>query len=276
MSETPQQGIPIYLDPVDRILVDSTAESATPQEWHPSNRAADRLLKCREALNDIQEVIESFSGVKNPTKRRRRLRPIFVPLHALCENLVALMDQIQSDRSIHGRLPPGATSTITKLKSRFVSLVPFDRKGKLGLLRNRVAAHYESSMSPADMRDLLNSTEVTEIGEWLHISIGVLCDLLKLDAFMWNASGPSADTITTMCQEPLISVLKVKDSAIVGFDGFLLCKKSPKMMLFEQIETVATISQCLFERSSDYRIHGFREDDPIDWARMLTPRDSAP
>lgn len=272
MSKPENQGIPVYLDPIDRNLVDPTSEISDPKEWHPSNNAADRLLKCREALNDIQEVLESFNAAKASTKKRRRLRAIFVPLHSLCINLIELLNQIQSDKSIHDRLPPNTTSTITKLRSYYVSAVPFDRKGKLGLLRNRVSAHYDSSMSPSEMRDLLNSTDSTEIGEWLHISIGVLCDVLKLDAFMWNASGPSDDTVTTMCQEPLVSVLRVKDSTVVGFDGFFLCKKSPRMMVFDQIKEVASLSQSLFERQTQYQIGGFKPDDRHDWARMINPK----
>ncbi len=236
------------------------------------NQPADRLLKCREALHDIDEIIESYVGVKAPAKKRRRLRAIFVPLHALCVNLVELLNQIQSDKSVHDRLPRGATATISRLRTHFVSSVPFDRKGKLGLLRNRVSAHYERSMSPAKMRELLHSTDSTEIGEWLHISIGVLCDVLKLDAYMWTAAGPEKDTVTTMCQEPLVSVWRLQDSQIVGIGGFYLCKASPRMMVFELIQRLAESSQCLFERQCKYQISGFFEDRKNDWARSLTPQ----
>lgn len=268
-EDSEEKGIPIYLDPVDRRLVDAVGELGGPEEWHPMNQAADRLLKCREALSDIDEIIESYSAAKATTKKRRRLRSIFVPLHSLCVNLVELLNQIQSDKRIHDRLPANAAATVTKLRSYFVGLVPFDRKGKLGLLRNRVSAHYESSMSPSEMRDMLNSTDSSEIGEWLHIAIGVLCDALKLDAYMWSAAGTDENSVTMMCQEPLVSVFRVEDGKIVGIDGVYMCKTSPRKMVFEQIHKVAESSQCLFDRDARYRITGFFEDSRDDWARSL-------
>jgi len=119
------------------------------------------------------------------------------------------------------------------------------------------------------MRDLLNSTDSTEIGEWLHIALGVLCDAMKLDAFMWSAEGPEKDTITIMCQEPIISVFRIENSRIVGIVGFYLRKLSPKWMVFDQIRKVAESSQCLFERESRYRIAGFYEDSKGQWARSI-------
>ena len=266
------EGIPIYLDPLDRKLVDSTGEVAGPDEWHPSNPAADRLLKCREALHDIQEVLESYRLAKASSKKRRRLRALFVPLHSLSVGIIDLMNQIQSDKTFHDRIPDGATSTITKLRTYFVEHVPFDRKGKLGRLRNKLAAHYETSMSPAEMRDLLNSTDSTEVGEWFHISLGVLCDLIKLDAYSWYAEGPEEGMTTTMCQEPLVSVWRVEDSKMVGLEGMFMCKESPKKSYVEQLQEVAEISQCLFERPCKYRIDGFYQDSGKDWARSLSPK----
>ena len=236
------------------------------------NQAADRLMKCREALHDIDEIIESYSSAKASAKKRRRLRSIFVPLHSLCVNIVELLNQIQSDKRVHDRLPANASATVTKLRTYFVNHVPFDRKGKLGLLRNRVSAHYESSMSPAAMRDLLNSTDSTEVGEWLHIAIGVLCDVLKLDAYMWTANGPQANSVTMMCQEPIVSVFLVENSKISGIGGFYLCKTSPRTMLFEDVRRVTESSQCLFARVCKYRINGFVADSCEDWARMLNPK----
>lgn len=272
MSESENRGIPIYLDPIERSLVDSTYEMTDTKEWHPMNQSADRLLKCHEALHDIQEILEAYCATGAKDKKRRRLRAVFVPLHSFAVNLVDLLNQIQSDKSIHSRLPSNAPTTITKLKSFFIAHVPFERKGKLGLLRNRVSAHYESTMSPSAMRELLNSTDSTEIGEWLHISLGVLCDALKLEAYMWSACGPKEETVTMMYQEPLVSVLQTKDSHVVGIGGLFFCNKSPRMMVFDQIERIANLSQCLFERKSGYRIRGFFEDDRNEWARSLNPK----
>ena len=159
--------------------------------------------------------------------------------------------------------------TLTELCSHFVKMVPFDRKGKLGLLRNKVAAHYESSMSPAEMRELLNSTDSTQVGEWLHLAISVLCDLLKLEAYMWNAAGPTDATITIMCQEPILSVLRIEDEKIAGFEGFFMHNVSPRTLVLNVVRSVTEASQCLFERDCQYRINGFVPDSREQWARSL-------
>ena len=233
------------------------------------NGAADRLLKCKEALQDIEEVLDSYKSSKAVTKRRRRLRPIFVPLHTLCVNLVELMNQIQADKRVHDQLPAGTPATLTELRSYFVTMVPFDRKGKLGILRNKVAAHYESSMSPAEMRELLNATDSTQVGEWLHLAISVLCDLLKLEAYMWNAAGPTEETVTIMCQEPILSVLRIQNEKIAGFEGFYMRRVSPRELVQNVVRSVTEGSQCLFERDCQYRIGGFVPDSLEQWARSL-------
>jgi hypothetical protein len=264
-------GFPIYLDPIERSLVDAASGLSDPKEWHPMNGAADRLIKCREALRDIEEVIETFASAKAATKKRRRLRAVFVPLHSLCVNVVELINQIQTDKRVHDRLPLNATAELTRLRSHFVDQVPFHRKGRLGMLRNRVSAHYEASMSPAEMRELLNTTDSTEAGEWIHATIGVLCDLLKLDAYMWSAEGPTEDTITMLCQEPLISVTRLEGNTIVELKSLYMCGKSPRMIMFDQMLELVKLSQCLFERKCQYRISSFYEDAGPHWARSLHP-----
>jgi hypothetical protein len=77
-------------------------------------------------------------------------------------------------------------------------------------------------MSPAEMRDLYSQTNSTEIGEWLHISISVLCDLLKLDAYIWNAHGPREGTVVILCREPVMSVFEIRDGQLVGIEGFFI------------------------------------------------------
>lgn len=272
-GDVEDHGFPVYLDSMERSLVDAASGLSDPKEWHPMNGAADRLVKCREALRDIEEVIETFASARAATKKRRRLRAIFVPLHSLCVNVVELINQIQADKKVHDRLPSNAPMELTKLRSHFIDLLPFHRKGKLGMLRNRVSAHYESSMSPAEMRELLNTTDSTEVGEWIHVTIGVLCDLLKLDAYMWTAEGPTEDTITMLCQEPLISVSRVEESKIVELQALYMCGKSPRMIMFDQMRELVGLSQCLFERKCHYRISSFYEDAGPHWARSLHPRD---
>lgn len=269
MSEN-NKGVPIYRDPVRRTLVDTASESYDPNEWHPMNGPANKLLKCHEALQDILENLETYLATDSVKKRRRRLRSMFVPLHSLCVALVDLINQIQSDHQMHDRLPANATKNLTLLRSRFVELVPFSRDGKLGKLRNKISAHYEKTMTPGDMRNLYQETDSTEVGEWLHLGLSTLCDLLKLDAYMWTASGPEPDTSIIMCQEPLMSCIRVKDSQITGIEGFFMQSESPRDHVFSLVIEIAEVSQPLFQRHCKFRINRFKKDsEGASWAQTL-------
>ncbi len=269
-SPAPERGMPIYLDPIDRELVDTTDENSTVGEWHPMKGPTTRLFKCYEAMSDIEVVLEDYARSKNIKKRRRKLRSIFTPLHSLAEHLVHLIDIIQSDTSIHDRLPEKTTSTLTLVKSKLVELVPFDRKGKLGILRNKTSAHYDKSLSPAEMKELYGKTDSTEVGEWLHVCISIMCDLMKLDAYGWSAHGPTPDTVIVMSKEPLMAVLATENGEVVELAGAFMRKVSPLTLISQKIQHAAELSQGLFEREARMRLVGFHPDSPIDWARSLT------
>ncbi|MBS9388332.1 MAG: hypothetical protein HEQ33_05265 [Dolichospermum sp. WA123] len=270
MSEKKQSGIPLYIDQSDRVLVD-TVSAYQPNEWYPANGCATRLLKCREALQDIYEILDSYSGInENETDRRRRkLRSISVPLHSLCVAICHLIDQIQSEKQIHNQLPKGTTVELNKLRTKFVQLIPFDRKGKLGSIRNKLAAHYEKDMSLTEMRQLDQDINSTEIGEWLHISIAMLCDLMKLEAYVWWANGPVDSTAIFMFQYPGMTVFEIVDQKVVSIKAVLLCTKDPRNIIFEILEKVTQESHMLFEHDSSFRILGFTPDDPTKWNRTV-------
>ena len=263
--------MPIYLDQIDRSVVDFNADSdLEPSEWHPMNGTAKRLCRCHVALGDVEEAVEHYLSTADKKKRRRRIRAISIPLHSLCVAIIDTINAIQSEKAIHDRLPTDATKQLSELKTKFVGLVPFDRKGKLGIIRNRISAHLDSSEHPSNMREIARSADATEFGEWIHGCIGVLCDLLKLDAYQWTASPDSEEFLITMAQEPLMAILRVEDGQVVELAGAFIAKRSPKYDIFEAAASLCEISQKLFEKPSNYRISGFREDDPKNgWARML-------
>jgi hypothetical protein len=176
-NEEEDKGFAIYLDPIDRKIVDAAGDEDQKGEWLPINSPAKRLCKCIEGLRDIQEAIEHVNSVEAPKKRRRRLRGLFVPLHSLCVGIVDLLNCIQSDESAQSKLSKDHLGQLTQLRERFRGLVPFESKGKLGKLRNKLSAHYDRDMAPEEMRELLKSVTFAEIGEWISICAATLCDL---------------------------------------------------------------------------------------------------
>lgn len=269
MSEAP--GFPIYLDPRERGIVDFNDESIQePNEWHPMNGAAEKLCRCHVALGDLEEAVEQCLATRDPKKRRRRMRAASVPLHNLCVGIVDTINAIQSDSDRHSFMASSVPKDLTNLRSRFVKLVPFDRKGKLGILRNRVSAHLDGAESPTSMREIARSVETTEFGEWINICVAVMCDLIRLDAYAWTASEAQGNLMTIMYQEPLITVFRVEDGSPVNIEGFFASKKSPKWDVGERVQSLCKLAQGLFEKESAYQIRNFYPDDGSrGWSSVL-------
>jgi hypothetical protein len=272
-SETIQEGggMPIFLDNIERPILDvNSAEEHQPDEWFPANGPAQKLCRCATCLSDLEDGIESYLLTAHPKKRRIRMRMMMVPLHSLCVSLIDIINAVQSDQQIHSRLPKDCTKHLTQLRTWFVSKVPFDRKGKLGNLRNKIGAHLDQSTLPDELRKIAESADTTEIGEWIHLCLSVMCDLLKLDVYTWSASTGKEDQFILMSQEPLMAVLRTKDNHVVGLDGVLMMKRSPRNDVLERVSKLCETSQPLFTRDSAWQISGFYRDDPkFGWASSL-------
>lgn len=198
------------------------------------------------------------------------MRAASVPLHTLCLGIVDVINAIQSDPSKHSEMPATVPKDLNSLRSKLVALIPFDRKGKLGVLRNKISAHLDKRETPSEMREIARSVQLTEFGEWINIAAAILCDLLKLEAYTWSADGPRSDTVTIMCQEPIMSVLLLKDREVIGIEGIYSIKRSPKYDVLERIAGLCKLSAGLFEKASPYQIEGFYKDDGKQgWSSIL-------
>ena len=263
--------MPIYLDEAVRPLFDlHAANELQPDEWFPSNGPAQKLHRIATSMSDLEDSIESYFATSTPKKRRIRLRAMTVPLHSLCVGLVDTINAVQSEQEVHSRLPKNCMKQLTTLRSWFVDRVPFDRKGKLGKLRNKVGAHMDDSLDPAELRALAATADSTEVGEWIHVCLSVACDLLKLDAYSWAASAKNEDQVILMWQEPFMAVMRIQNNHVVGLDGVLMSPRSPKQDVLERIASLCDSSQKLFTREAKWRISGFFHDEPGQcWASSL-------
>lgn len=266
-----QTRMPIYLDEAVRPLFDlHAAEELQPDEWFPSNGPAQKLHRIATSMSDLEDVVESYFATSNPKKRRIRLRAMTVPLHSLCVGLIDTINAVQSEQRVHSRLPPNCMKKLTVLRSWFVDRVPFDRKGKLGRLRNKVGAHLDESLGPVELRELAATADSTEVGEWIHVCLSVACDLLKLDAYSWTASTKDQNQVILMWQEPFMAVMRTQDNHMIGLDELLMSSRSPKQDVFESIASLCDSSQALFTRETRWRISGFCHDQPGQgWASCL-------
>lgn len=267
------QGMPIFLDPIKAgTLYDLNATTHDPvrREWVPFNSPAKRLWRAMAALGDVTDGVEHYNLARDPKKKRRRLRLLAVPMHSLCVSIIDTLNALISDQQIHSRLPPDCTKQLNEMKEKFVSFVPFDRKRKLGQMRNKTAAHLDESTHPFELSEIVKNVQPTEMGEWLHYCIGTLCDVLKLDAYIWTAVTGSADLLVFMCQDRFVSVLRCESGRAVELLNVYLSDTSPKQEILENLMDACEASQPLFEEKSIFRITGFYQDDPKKgWASML-------
>jgi hypothetical protein len=238
----------IYFD-VERRVADGVAAAAA--EYHPGNNAALKLCTCAEAAKDISEVLESaWACVEDADKFRRRIKALFTPLHSLAERTVDLMNEIQSNPGT-----TGAGAAMAERRSTFVAEVPFGRSGKLGRLRNKISAHHEKGMSPGEMRTLFGEAEATEIGEWIHSTLSMLLDLIKLPVYSWSVNSTQDGVIHHMFCEPLIASISVAaDGHIDQYHGATMCKESPRWQFVDVFAHAAEMSFSLFERPSPKQI----------------------
>jgi hypothetical protein len=130
-------------------------------------------------------------------------------------------------------------------------------------------------LSPEEMREVLKNLTATEIGEWINICLGMLCDLLKLNAYRWSAEAPLDRTAVILCENPIpiMSVVDVdiEKREVVGLRGMYLTT-SPRVIIFEMIKEITRLADSMFEEGAGYkfRVSGFREDATgADWSAML-------
>lgn len=268
-------GMPIYADPVIRKIVDAAGDEDQTGEWLPVNTPAKRICKCLEGLRDILENIEHYNAAHAPKKRRRRLRGVFVPLHALSVCIVDLINSIISEKTVHSVLPKNCLKELSELRIKFEILVPFKSGGKLGDLRNKVSGHYDKNMTPSEMRDLIKAVTSSEVGEWISICLGVLCDLIKLDVYRWSTKPTHENQGVILCERdiPILSefVFDSEKETIIGLKNVFLTT-SPRVEIGQVIKEVAVISDTLFVDGEKYkyRIRGFYDDPPdVSWSAVL-------
>ncbi|MBV9009049.1 MAG: hypothetical protein JO354_07780 [Verrucomicrobia bacterium] len=261
-------SLAIYNDSSEWQIVDATDDGRS-REWHPMNGPAKHLCRCLEGVHDVQEQIEHVFTAQNRAKRRRRLRSLVVPLHSLCIATVDLLNCIASDKTIAERLPRTAGSDIAQLLAFVRAHVPFGRGEKLTALRNKIAAHYDRDLQPSDSRQLNASIELTEVAEWISVLISVLCDVLKLNVFMWSGTGYAEGGVMIMCTDPLMTDFQVEDGQVVAINGAYITK-SPRWCAYAALKTLWLVSDRMFERSSRWRIKEFVEDAPGDhWSKVV-------
>jgi hypothetical protein len=261
--EQDAKGMPIYLDEQLRSIVDSLDSDEKSDDWHPANSAALKLWHCLEALRDIEIALSAAASQKNASKRKRHLKSFSVPLFSLASAVVQLCDQIVGDKSSHNFLDVGTPKEIATIKTEFLALVPFDWKGDLALIRNKLGGHIDSKIWPWEAREILSRRDVSDFGRWLHICIHVVADLTNLDIYSWSCRSVSDGYIRLMTTEPFLVTFRV-DAEIKALAGIHIIKCSPRESVAQAAASVIRASQWMFQAGQP-RITELKTRNGKDW-----------
>lgn len=262
-SAAPPKGMPIYSDTQVRLIVDSLDETTNTKDWYPSNTMAIKLWQCLEALRDIDIALENVALQKNATKKKRQLKQFSVQLHSLAISVVRLCDQIVGDEDARRWLEEGTTPEISKIKSEFLDLVPISHKGELSVLRNQLGGHIDAKLSPWSAQEILSRKAISSFGQWLHICIHALLDLLKLDVYAWGVHATHPKHIRLMTNEPFLITFE-DDGETKHIVALHLSMRSPRHVLVDIIDSIIKGSQWMFN-GTEPRIRGLKIDDSNPW-----------
>ena len=241
------RGMPIYLDDVPRNIADVTAQiDNASHDWAPSNKATQKLWRCVEALRDIHSILEDAAASQSKDKRRRKLKIVFTPLVSLAQGILDVLNYAACDsearksigREMHRLIPP--------LRERFLQYVPLERKELLSTLRNKLSAHIDKSLFPAEGRDLFSKAHLHEAGLWIHMSIAVLLDLLKLPMYAWMCDCDKEGLIRLMTNEPFVVTITCEEDKLKDLVGVDIVRDTPTKQIWTLVAEVIKESRWMF------------------------------
>lgn len=262
-------GMPIYLDKVARPLCDPADQGSAHDSWHPGNVASQRLFRCVECLRDINDALADAGAARNEVKQRRKLKQMFIPLLSLAESITDLIHILQSNEDALSRMQPTDPKLLQQIKTKYQEFVPLSSAALLRQIRNKMAAHVDKDLWPNEAQALLAQAKHGEIGLWIHTSLTVLSDLLKLKVYAWVAASKDARLYRLMHTEPFLVTFRIENGAIVELVGADMVSQSPRTLVMLLIEEIIQHSQWMFQ-DGEPRIQGLVQDQPGDhWAKSL-------
>lgn len=264
-EESKPKGMPIYLDPTDRNIVNAMDDpSADIDDWFPSNTAAQKLWRCLESMLDLEETLEFASRAKNTTKRKRKIKIAITPLHALIVGIEDLLNDIENNKETRDRLEVEDVECIRRIHAEFDEVLPHNHKSTVTSVRNMLSSHIDKKLHPSKAQELGTSINQHEFGRWLHICLHLILDLTKLKVYSWACKSPSEGYITFMYNEPYIATFKLEDGHITELVALNISKSSPRNAIPESVGRLVELSKWMF-KENQARIASLKEDSREIW-----------
>ncbi len=248
-------GMPIYAD-IERHLLDPVGVDDAKHHWSPSNSAAGKLFRCVECLRDVREQIEHIANAKVKDKQKRRAKMLTTPLHSLAVCVRDLLNDCSSNPDTVKSMPADAHKLLPAMLAALTRHVPVGKDRLLSQVRDKTAAHVDKSIRPFQARELIRKLELHDLGLWLDVSIGILCELLKLPIYSWGCESLEANVIRVMMCEPFLVTMRVEDEQVVELMGVHMVARSPKRDVSDLIIEIVNDSRFMF-RPNDPQIKGW-------------------
>jgi len=248
-----KKGIPIFEENSQRKIVDNIDINNQHLDWYPSNKAALILWRCLESLRDTSISLENCLQTKEIVKKKRIIKNISIPLHSLAKSIIALCNNLTSNKENSKYLSKEKLDEILKIKDSFSNLFNLDWNSDISNLRNKFAAHIDENIWPQKANDILLKTNENTVGTGIHICCHILIDLLELDIYAWTCEIENHPTFNIMTNEPFLVCLTTKGDEPKRINCIHIINKSPKQSVAEVIAKVVSDSQWMFSKD-DMRI----------------------
>jgi hypothetical protein len=266
------KGAPMYPDDKDRFIMDPLKEQLSPYDYYPSNVAAQKLYRCVEAMRDILNDLEDAAETQAKDKRRRKVKRLFTPICCLAEHVINLLNDIRSNPDTKRLLTEDVNVLADEIEQKFSEIVPHQHGQILRVIRNKMAAHIDGRQKPDEAHKLFSEATSAQVGLWIHASITVIADLIKLPIYQWTTGTDNPNHFLILSSNnpfPVMPVFETENGVMKRILGALIPQNDPRKEIQNLIFLIVTKSQWMF-RKTDPQIRGFIEDSPeSSWAKSL-------
>lgn len=239
-EQEPEIRWPLNFDPIDRGLHDPS--SAADTDWHPATPATRKLWRCFEAMQKIRFLLESMSGDKSESRKRRFLIQLAVPLVDFFKCIDDLTEAIEGDSQTRSHLSGEAIQKVRLLRIRFREAV-LEGIQPLQTVRNKLGAHTDEKLEPAEASILVAALDLHKIAAWLHAGLIAVDQLANLECYAWTSVGyRSTETRLMNCEPFAVSFLSDEPHDLISIE----VAASPKRHIRDAIVNVIELSTWMF------------------------------
>lgn len=224
-------GIPIFVDEADP-EIDDPANSHHDQHWYPANTIAIKLVRCLEALRDIQVMLNTLAAEEDPASRKRLTKLLATPLFNLIVGVRDMFNDIEGNAKEYKQITVEDRRQINNRFERYLEEVPFDSTSTLKIIRDKISSHIDKDVFKGDARKTWSLVDLEQLLEWLRIALEALMFLLSLDIYAWTRDSGHEDVFRLMWADGYQVDLNLKETVIVGMS----LARSPKYYISSKVQ----------------------------------------